>query len=336
MRGQERLKPLLRKASKVLILGHQNADPDAVCSAYALSGLLRRLQRGLKTELASPEGASKISKQVLQRLDENVSEQPDPGQCDLIFTVDTNTLQQLGPLKLPVEAASKPIIVIDHHAPHPDTVKAARLVLCDQQATSACEVVLELCRNFRSKPSKKEAFALLTGLIFETGHFSIANAKTVKAACELVDYGANIQEAMELLRFPMDESERIARIKGAQRIRVEKVGGWIVAVSSVGSYHASAARALIGLGAQVAIVGGDRKEELTLSFRATKEFHEKSGVHLGTDVAKPLGAKMDGMGGGHATAAGANIKGDLSGALDLALQLLSDALSRRPEKSGIT
>ncbi len=38
--------------------------------------------------------------------------------------------------------------------------------------------------------------------------------------------------------------------------------------------------------------------------RATEEFASKTGVHLGRDLAIPLGAALGGGGGGHPTAAG--------------------------------
>jgi nanoRNase/pAp phosphatase (c-di-AMP/oligoRNAs hydrolase) len=78
----------------------------------------------------------------------------------------------------------------------------------------------------------------------------------------------------------------------------------------------------------LAIVAGKRNDELTLSFRSTRDFVEGTGMHLGSDLARPLGSRMDGMGGGHATAAGANVKGEVNQALNTALSIVRDFLSR--------
>lgn len=51
-------------------------------------------------------------------------------------------------------------------------------------------------------------------------------------------------------------------------------------------------------------------------------------MHLGTDVASVMGQKMGGMGGGHATAAGANVKGDVNEALKLAISLVREFLTK--------
>lgn len=328
MRGHAGLAKLLRRANAILIIGHQNSDPDAVCSAYALSVLARRLNRKIKVSFTSPDGVSKLSKQILAAVPLEVSENVELSGMDLIMTVDTNTLQQLGALKEPVLNSAKPLIMIDHHAPHPENAKRATLVLCDEAATSTCEVLLDMYEKLRVHTGRAVNQALLIGLLAETGHLSISTRRTFRSTCTLIEGGADPEAALSLTRTMMDESERIARVKSAQRARLERIDKWLAAFSEVGSYHASAARALVTLGAHLAVVAGKRNDELTLSFRSTRDFALETGMHLGTDLAKPLGEKMEGMGGGHQTAAGANVKGDVGDALRLALNIVREFLSR--------
>lgn len=336
MRGYPRLIKLIRKAKSVLIIGHQNSDPDAVCSAYAFAVLVRRLNRKVKITFASPAGVSKLSKQILQTVPLEVTEHPEMSSVDLTVTVDTNTLQQLGELREPVLQSGKPLVMIDHHAPHPENTKTATFVICDDKATSTCEMILDMYKQSHFLPNRAVCQALLAGLLVETGHLSIATRRTFESAYALVRLGADPEKAREVTRATMDESERIARIKSAQRVRMERAGKWVVAVSEVGSYHASAARALIALGAHLAIVAGKRNDDLTVSFRATKEFSSETGMHIGTDLANPLGMRMNGMGGGHATAAGANVKGDVNDALRISLALVREFFSRPPKPNTTT
>jgi len=326
MPGYVRLAKMLRGAETTLVLGHQNADPDAVCSAFAFSLLAMHLNKKLKLSFAASEGISKLSKQILRIVPLEVTENPDPSAADLIVTVDTNTLQQLGQLRDPVTQSGKPLVMIDHHAPHPDNEKRATLIICDETATSTCEMILEMHKKLRVAISKEASQALLIGLLVETGHLTIATRDTFHSASELIKRGADPEAALTATRSIMDESERIARLKSAQRLRTERIGKWVVAFSEVGSYHASAARGLIGLGAHLAIVAGKRDEELTISLRSTKEFTSETGFHLGRDLANPLGARMGGMGGGHATAAGANVSGEVNQAFKLALHLIREFL----------
>lgn len=329
MRRIEQIARTAKSSRRVLILGHQNADPDAVCSGYLLAGLLRRINRRLKVRVASPDGVSKVSARVLAHLRFEVAEKAEPSDFDVIFTVDTNTLEQLGSLKEPVEKSGRPLIVIDHHAIHPNTRHYAKLLVSDEKATSACEVVYQLYAALRAKPTKKEALAAFLGIAYETGHFAIATTRSLRLACELLDIGVDGTKALNIIRVPMDNSERIARIKSAQRLNWENIDGWIVATSTVGSFHASVARSLIGLGAHLAIVGGEKEDRLTLSFRSTNEFFSGTSFHLGRDLATVLGEAMNGAGGGHSTAAGATVQGGLDEALAKSVELFRAYLDRK-------
>jgi nanoRNase/pAp phosphatase (c-di-AMP/oligoRNAs hydrolase) len=107
------------------------------------------------------------------------------------------------------------------------------------------------------------------------------------------------------------------------------MGNWIIAFSHVSAFQASAARALVDLGAHAAAVAGQREDNVEVSFRCTREFIKETGTHLGKDIAKPLGDLLqNGMGGGHAGAAGANGVGDTETALKHCLSLFKDKLSK--------
>jgi nanoRNase/pAp phosphatase (c-di-AMP/oligoRNAs hydrolase) len=108
----------------------------------------------------------------------------------------------------------------------------------------------------------------------------------------------------------------------------ESIDGWLVASTSVGSFHASVARSLIGLGAHLAIVGGEKVDRLTLSFRSTNEFFTETNFHLGRDLATILGETMNGAGGGHSTAAGATVQGRLDEAIKKSVELFKAYLDR--------
>lgn len=71
-----------------------------------------------------------------------------------------------------------------------------------------------------------------------------------------------------------------------------------MALSHVGVYQASAARALIHLGALVAIIAGQKNEKLKISMRATQDLYRETGLHLGREVAKPLGDYIEAWVGG--------------------------------------
>ena len=314
------------KAGFVLLLGHQNTDPDALGAAYAFQGLLKRLKPNIVVEIGGGQGISKLSNHILENLPITVNPKPNIESAEVIVLLDTNTIQQLGDLAEKVAKSTAPIIVIDHHAPHPETLQKAKLCITKEEASSTCEVVYDLFRQANVKADLNEAEALFLGIASDSRHFVLANVLTFKTVVELCEAGVNPPQTLALLSLPMDSSERVARIKACQRAKLEKIGDWIIAFSNVSAYQASAARALVDLGAHAAAVAGKRNDGIEVSLRCNRDFQKGTGIHLGKDIAKPLGEALKGMGGGHAAAAGANGTGKLDAGLKLCLRLFRDKL----------
>jgi nanoRNase/pAp phosphatase (c-di-AMP/oligoRNAs hydrolase) len=315
-------------AQHIILLCHHNADPDAVCSAYALSSLIKKHKPQTKVEIGAAQGISRLTKHLIKSLPITVQTSPNVEKADLIILLDTNTIQQLDNLAEKVKTSKAPIIVVDHHAAHPETEKTAKLCITDENASSTCEIIYDFYKQTNTKIEENEAKALFLGIAFDTRHFVLANSSTLKTIAELIDTGINAQEALSLLSLPMDFSERVARLKACRRVKLFKTGEWIIALSHVSAYQASAARAIIDLGAHVAAVAGQKNENLEISLRCTKEFHEKTGIHLGKDIAKPLGEYLQGMGGGHSTAAGVNGVGEIEAGLKRCLKLLKERIAQ--------
>jgi nanoRNase/pAp phosphatase (c-di-AMP/oligoRNAs hydrolase) len=316
-----------RKAKLAVLLCHLNADPDAVCAALAFSQLLQRLKPGLNIEVAAAQGPSRLSKALLGHLPGKLIAEPHIEDADVVVMLDTNTVGQLGEWSDRVKGSKAALIVIDHHASHPETEGLATLSVADEKASSACEIVYRLFKEAEVDLTPVEAQALFLGIAFDTRHFILASSLTFKVLADLVEAGVKAEETLSLLSLPMAPSERIARLKASRRLRLVKINEWLVAFSNISAYQASAARALISLGAHVAVVAGEKGERLQVSLRATQDFHKETGVHLGRDVAKPLGEFLHGMGGGHAVSAGVNGVGDVETCLKRCLRLLKDRLT---------
>ena len=312
----------------VLLLCHQNADPDALSSAFAFQGWLKRLIPNVVVEIGAGQGISKLSKHLLDYIPMVVNLKPSVENAEVIVLLDTNTVQQLGELAESVSKSSAPIVVVDHHSPHPETIEKVKLAITKEESSSTCEVVYDFFKQADLKPNGDEAKALFLGIAFDTRHFVLANSSTLRTISELCDLGVNPQETLTLLSLPMDFSERIARIKSCKRAKLLKLNGWIIAFSHVSSYQASVARAIVDLGAHAAAIAGKRDDTVDISFRCTREFNKETGIHLGRDIANPLGESLKGMGGGHAAAAGASGIGTVEEGLKQCMQLFKEHLSK--------
>jgi phosphoesterase RecJ-like protein len=317
------------KAKLVVLLCHQNADPDALGSVYAFAQLLKRTLPRMDVVVAPAQGVSKISGEILKAIPMDITTAPRIEAADVIFLLDTSTIEQLGPWKSRLKHTTKPIIVIDHHVTHPETKELAHLAVIQEDASSTCEIVYEMFKQQKIHPSPETAQALFLGIAFDTQRFRIANSTTFKTVAELIDFGVDPKEVLGLLMTPLDYSEKVSRLKAAKRLKLITIGGWLITISHVSSYQSSAARALLGVGAHVAVVGGNKGDALKISLRSSREFYRKTGVHLGRDIAKPLGDYIHGMGGGHSTAAGVNGTGEFTSVSAKCIALLQEKLNKR-------
>ena len=317
-----------QKAQLAVLLCHLNADPDAVCAAFAFSQLLKRLKPMLNIEIAAAQGPSRLSKSLLSHLPAELVMQPRIEEAGIIVLLDTNTVQQLGEWGDRVKKSKAALIVIDHHASHPQTESLATLSVADEKVSSACEMVYRLYKEAQVDLAPLEAQALFLGIAFDTRHFVLANSTTFQVIADLIEAGVKADETLSMLSLPMAPSERIARLKASKRVKLIKINEWLIVFSNVSAYQASAARALISVGAHVAVVAGEKGDRIQVSLRATRDFHEKTSVHLGKDIAKPLGEYLRGMGGGHALSAGVNGVGEVEASLKHCSRLLKEKLTR--------
>ncbi len=308
--------------SAVLVC-HRNADPDAYLSAYALSALLRRLAPACEVFIATPDGMTTLTSKLAERFPHPTVEE-EGGDHDLYVAVDVGDTELLKGWRAKMQASEGVTVLIDHH-PIRD-VELYDHVIADAKATSSAEVVFRLFAEANIRPDRASAQALLLAMMFDSSHLSIAGEEGLRLAVKLMDAGADLTQARRDLRSEPDYGEVMAKLKGVQRLKVYRVGEWVVSTTTIGSFQAHVARALVFLGADVAVVGGESEEEARVSLRATQRFSERTGVELGTQVAEEVGKELGGHGGGHATAASLSAPTDENDAVERCLTRLSALL----------
>jgi nanoRNase/pAp phosphatase (c-di-AMP/oligoRNAs hydrolase) len=317
-----------KKASFVLLLCHRSADADAICSAYALQGLLKRFLPNVVVEIGCPQGVNKPAKQLFENLPITVNLKPNIESAEAIVLLDMNTVEQLDEVADIIRKNPAPKIIIDHHAPSPETMQICKVCMVDEKASANCELIYRLFSQAYVEPTLNEAKALFVGIAFDTRHFALANSPTFEIIAKLVVTGIDAQQTLAQYALPIDPSERMAKLKACKRAKVVKVEGWIIALSHVSAYQAPAAKALVDLGAHMSAVAGKKDGKVELSLRCTRQFNEQAGVHLGVDIATPLGEFLQGVGGGHAMASGVSGKGEIQQALKQCLVLLKQKISK--------
>lgn len=315
---------LQRAKDSVALILHQSADPDAIGSAAALAQLLKEI-KGIQSQIFA-ESLNRSAKNIAKAFNITISPSEELANHSLLVFVDLNNLEQIGNLAphLPKKKVTR--FCIDHHVPHKDLPKLVNYLLYDDQVRATAELVLQLWEVSDHSISAEDATLLASGLVYDSRHFHIANKSAFEHFVLLLRYGADYERVLKLLSTPLDKSERIARLKAANRAVVYDEFDLLIVATMIRSYEASACRALIGLGADIAIVCAAKKDEVRLSARCTAAVNRELGLDLAKDVMEPLGELIGGAGGGHPTAAGANGNATSDHALGIALQLLRKTL----------
>ncbi|MGP8125801.1 MAG: DHH family phosphoesterase [Nitrososphaerales archaeon] len=308
---------------RAAVICHRNADADAYLSAYALSSLLRAIAPECEVDVVTPDGMTTLTSKLAGKFPHRVVQESDL-DYDLYVAVDVGDVELLKEWRVKMETGSGVRVLVDHH-PYRDA-KLYDHVIVDEQATSAAEVVFSLFSQAEAKVDPTTAQALLEAMLFDSSHLTIAKGEGLRTVVKLLDMGADLSEARRDLRAEPDYGEVMAKLKGAQRLKVYRIGDWVASTSMIGSFQAHVARSLIFLGADVAIVGGESEGETRVSLRSTQRFSEATKVHLGTQVAEEVVKSLGGHGGGHATAASLSSAATEDEAVEGCLKRLTELL----------
>jgi nanoRNase/pAp phosphatase (c-di-AMP/oligoRNAs hydrolase) len=289
-----------RRLKNAAVVCHRNADADAYLSAYALSKLIVAIAPGCRVDLVTPGGMTLLTQKLSRRFPRAAVEES-RDEYDLYVAVDVGDEELLDNWKEKIRSAAGVRVLVDHH-PLRDNLPYDRVIV-DEGATSAAEVVFSIFQELGVPVDGETAQALLEAIMFDSSHLAIASPQGLRAVVKLMDAGADVNAARRDLRSEPDYGEVLAKLKGAQRLRIYRGAEWVVATSTVGSFQAHVARSLVYLGADLSIVGGESEGETRVSLRATQRFLDGTRVQLGTQVAGEMSKRLGGHGGGHATAA---------------------------------
>lgn len=186
-------------AAEVLVLTHDNPDPDSIASAAALAHLLEAAA-GVPTSLAFGGIVGRAENRALiDELDvkfERIGSVEIPAST-LVALVDTQP--RTGNNSLPDGRIAS--VVIDHHPPRPETTAASFGDVRPDYGAS-CSILVEYLRAAKLEPPRSLATALFYGIQSET-----------------MDLGREVSEAdvsASLYLYPRSDPAAISRIRHAR------------------------------------------------------------------------------------------------------------------------
>ena len=298
------LMELIGGSSQVLIMGHKNADLDAVGAAMGIACLCRKKGKTFHIVLDLQNNmAGKLIDEIRQDPqyeDVFISGQEALLLCDnrsTLVVVDTNRPDQVEFQSL-LESVPR-VCVVDHHRRAADYIKPVVVNLHEPFASSASELVTELLQYAVEKKDVLpiEAKSLMAGIFLDTKSFNVRTGeRTFEAAAFLRQLGADTVEAKKLLQNDFqDTMSKYQIIKSARLYRQELA---IAALNTPTSrmLAAQAADELLNIsGITASFVLYPDGDRVFVSARSIGD----ANVQM---ILEPLG------GGGNAATAGAQIK----------------------------
>ncbi|MFW9990430.1 MAG: bifunctional oligoribonuclease/PAP phosphatase NrnA [Candidatus Odinarchaeota archaeon] len=224
------------------------------------------------------------------------------------FLVDCNIPSTTGYQEIERASIFNTKSIVDHHAFHPTGEKFSDYYICEPDFSSASEIILNLLLQQKIPIDKKLATALLSGIISDTRRFMESDSELFWSVAELLnEVTVDYRRIIKSLQIEASRSDKIARLKAAQRLIFREIHGFLVVSTFISAYEASAARGLLFLGADFVFVVANTRYETRISFRASSQFAKALNINLGKDVAEVIGRQYHGTGSGHRLAAGVNI-----------------------------
>ena len=211
------LQELISQSSSVLVMGHKNADLDAVGAAIGVTAICRKMGCPVHIVIDMERNAAQSLLARFADLPQYAGLFISP--LDAFYAAEENTLLVVVDTNRPGQVESKTLLetcsriaVIDHHRRAADYIDNAILNFHEPYASSACELVTELIQYILEREDllPAETMALLAGIVLDTKNFSVrTGARTFEAAAWLRKNGADTV-AVKLL-FQNDLSATLSR-----------------------------------------------------------------------------------------------------------------------------
>jgi len=306
------------KGKRILITTHDLVDIDGLASCYALKYFLNEYYNTPFISVLFSE-LRKSTKNFMVRFTKKFPKfkfkfdnRVDFTKFDLCIIIDTNDIQQLRYSDKKEFLLDLPYIIVDHHYTDEEKLKIDRnnlFNLLNDNISSSAEIILDLYDYFKQILPLPYKYLLSAAILTDSGFFRHGNNTTIKNLSNLLDEEVSFQEMTMMLQNQSDISEKIAKIKGLQRVKLIREGDYLIGISRVSSFKAKIASTLIKIGFDISLVYSKDKNKNIINSRASKDVISRTGLHLGR-IFEETSQKFEGSGGGHDGAASITFKAD--------------------------
>ncbi|MBR5783363.1 MAG: DHH family phosphoesterase [Clostridia bacterium] len=307
-------------SDRVLIMGHKFADLDCVGSAIALAHCVGILGTPVNIVMHPKENLVGNMIENITKNEEYSDVFIDPARAmklitdnTLLVITDTHSLGYMESDKL--YHAAKRVALIDHHRKVvTGAVENTLIQFHEPGASSCCEMVTELIDNLPGcRISKTEANCLMAGIILDTKNFTErTGVRTFEAAAYLKGKGADSGEVQKYFKSDIETYKRQLEIMSGATL----YGDIMVATYDGAPFHG------------IKMIAGKTADEL-LGLKGVHAsyvlFFDEGQTHISAraEGERNVQTVMEAMGGGgHRSAAGAQLNTDLQTTLEQLISII--------------
>ena len=300
------LDELMEDVQNVVIMGHKNADIDAIGAAFGVYRLAKSVGKPAFI-VCKPEGLSiepfiesaKQEEEYQGIIINEVEAKELVSNLTLLVVVDTSRKNYVEVPEL-IDQTNK-IVVIDHHRKNIDSIEEPSLMFHEVYASSACELVTELIEYSENEPelTKLETEGLYGGIMMDTKNFTFkTGVRTFEAAAFLRKNGVDIIKVKKWFQSDLDTYNKIAKIVENTEIINKTIG--------ISTYEEEDdnANLICAKAADELLTISDITASFVLGYQDDKVYI--SGRSIGDINVQLILEKMGG--GGHITLAGAQVE----------------------------
>lgn len=221
MKIEKEIKKKIKKSKNVFIVAHQNLDLDALGACVGMSSIISHFNKpnyiiidDKKHELGVKKILDEIKDKVKIIKSEDISKYH--YEKSLLIIVDTNKAHLLQNDKI-IEHFND-IIILDHHQETSQTI-AAKYSIINEEASSACEIITNLIKEYNVELTKQVATIVLSGIVLDTNNFVVkTDVDTYHAAYYLSKQKADPRKVQYYLK--QDIKDYIIRQKVITEVEI--------------------------------------------------------------------------------------------------------------------
>lgn len=300
----EKALALIEPARRIVLIAHEHPDGDCIGSALGLAHILRQMGKECVPACADPAPRNLSFLPGVETLRQTLDDE----HFDLVIALDAGELRRFGPLYEQKRAFFDHALIlnIDHHI---SSDGCGQVNIVDTAAAATAELLVVFQQQAGLPLNREAAICLLTGIITDTSSFQFTNTtpRTFECAAQLMRVGAIPEHIIQPIyrAMPLAQVRFQSLILADTRTSCEGRLAWSTATQATLAASGALPEMDENISTRLHDIEGVQIAAFLKSYgdpTITRLSLRASAPHNAAEICQRI---SNGLGGGHARAAGA-------------------------------